>query len=127
MTLVTAWMPWRRDVDWLMMNDADARRQTPGLRINNPGGMILWRWLKVGGNLSDRGILQVRVYLSIGSLSIVYILLCIGWSIFRSAGFPAWRERGVLFALTLDDFLMQIWAIFAHGAEGNNTSICYNP
>jgi hypothetical protein len=25
----------------LMMNDADARRQTPGLQINNPGGMIL--------------------------------------------------------------------------------------
>jgi hypothetical protein len=27
----------------LMMNDADARRQTPGLEINNPGGVILWR------------------------------------------------------------------------------------
>jgi hypothetical protein len=44
-----------------MMNDADARRQTPGLQINNPGGMILSRWLKVGGNLPDRGILQARV------------------------------------------------------------------
>jgi hypothetical protein len=31
----------------------------------------------------------------------MYILLCIGWSIFRSAGFPAWRERGILFALNV--------------------------
>jgi hypothetical protein len=43
------------------MNDVDARRQTPGLQINNPGGVILWRCMKVGGNLPDRGILQVRV------------------------------------------------------------------
>jgi hypothetical protein len=25
----------------LIMNDADSRRQMPGLQINNPGGMIL--------------------------------------------------------------------------------------
>jgi hypothetical protein len=30
------------------MNDADARRQTPGLQINNPGGMSLWRCIQVG-------------------------------------------------------------------------------
>jgi hypothetical protein len=30
-----------REVDPLIMNDADARRQTPGLQINNPGGMLL--------------------------------------------------------------------------------------
>jgi hypothetical protein len=29
------------EIDGLIMNDADARRQTPGLQINNPGGMIL--------------------------------------------------------------------------------------
>jgi hypothetical protein len=34
--------------DWFIMNDADARRQTPGLQINDPGGVILWRCMKVG-------------------------------------------------------------------------------
>jgi hypothetical protein len=31
----------RHNLFWLIMNDADARRQTPGLQINNPGGMSL--------------------------------------------------------------------------------------
>jgi hypothetical protein len=44
----------------------------------------------------------------------MHILLCIGWSIFRLVGFPAWRERGVLFAVTFEDLLMQMWAMFAH-------------
>jgi hypothetical protein len=87
------------------MNYADARRQTPGLQINNPGGMILCRCMKVSlqGNLPDRSILQVRIL--IGSLSIMYTLLCIGWSISARQDF----------LLTLEDFLMQIWAVFSHG------------
>jgi hypothetical protein len=86
------------------MNDADARRQTPDARRPVWGLIIQAAW-------SSDVDWKSGVLLSIGSLSIMYILLCIGWSIFRSAGFPAWRERGVLFALTLDDFLMQMWAI----------------
>jgi hypothetical protein len=39
--LYAQWNNKRRGGFQLMMHDADARRQTPGLQINNPGGVIL--------------------------------------------------------------------------------------